>query len=81
MKSKTEGLYVDMTDVIGNLAYEHGIPTISFDDLIKLGQRVVIVYGLDHLAKRITFDVMCTYIAKYIQTPFGRKVLDDIVKI
>ena len=78
-KYNPQDLYVNMQDVIGDLAHEHGIPIISFDNLVKLGQRVVIIYGLDHLAKRITFDVMCSYIAKYIQTPFGKQVLEDIL--
>ncbi len=76
-----EDMYVDMRDVIGDLVYEYGIPILSFDNLVALGQRVVIVYKLDHLARRITFDEICYYICEYIRTPFGRKVLEEIVKI
>jgi len=72
-------LYVNMQDVIGELAYEHGLPPISFENLVLLGQRVVIIYNLDHQAKKITFDVMCHYIKKFIETPFGLNTLKSLL--
>lgn len=71
-------LYVRLEDVIGELAHEHGLPIISFDNLVELGKRVVTVYNLDHQAKKITFEVMCTYIRKFIATPFGLKMLREL---
>jgi hypothetical protein len=80
MKTNHQGALVDMRDVVGDLANEWGIPIMSFDNLVLLGQRVVIVYALDAVAKRITFDVMCHYIAKFIQTPFGGRVLQELLQ-
>ena len=73
------GLYVNMNDVIGDLALEYGIPVIPFEDLVALGKRVVLIYNLDSKAKRITFDTICYYIRLFISTPFGKKALYDIV--
>lgn len=71
--------YVDLSNVIGELAYDYGIPYISFDSLVILGQRAVKVYGLDSQSKHISFDTMCLYIAKYINTPFGDRILRELL--
>lgn len=75
-----KNLYVNFDNVVGHLAAEYGIPFISFDNLVLLGQRAVIVYNLDSQAKRITFDTMCCYISKFISTPFGAKQLYELSK-
>ncbi len=75
---KNSSFYVDLNDVIGPLALEYGLPIISFDNLIELGKRVVIIYNLDSQAKRITFETMCYYIREYVNTPFGLKTLKEL---
>lgn len=67
--------YVLMEDVIGELAHEHGIPMIKFEDLVELGRKAARVYHLEEKAKKISFDMMCTYIKMYISTPWGLKEL------
>lgn len=81
MKTINPNLLVNMDHVIGDLVYEYGIPYLYFSDLIKLGQHTVRVYGLDKSAKRISFDVLCTYISMFIKTPFGNRVLRNLAKV
>jgi len=69
-----------MEDIIGHLASEHGIPLISFDDLVGLGRKASKVYHLEDKAKRITFDMMCYYIKQYISTPWGLKELRKLAQ-
>ncbi len=81
MKRKIDpNMYVNMDHVLGDLAYEYGIPYMQFKDLVLLGQHAVRVYNL-HPANRISFDCLCTHIRLFICTPFGRKVMHEIVKI
>lgn len=70
--------YVNMDNVIGPLAQKYGTPYMRFDDLVTLGKRVVIIYGLDKHCKTIPFATLCEYIQKYINTPFGAKMLKDL---
>lgn len=72
--------FVIMEDVIGELAHEHGIPLLSFDNLVELGRKAALVYHLEEKAKKISFDMMCTYIKLYISTPFGLKVLKELAQ-
>ncbi len=71
--------YVRFEDVIGHLAMDYGWPLLKFEDLVLLGQRAVKVYGLEGKYKTITFEVMCYYITLYINTPFGKKTLMDLI--
>lgn len=71
-------MWVDMQDVVGDMAQEHGIPVLQFQDLVTLGKRAVNVYGLHSEAKKISFDEMCEAIKEYISTPFGRNTLKNI---
>lgn len=72
--------YVDMSDVIGELAIDYNIPYLTFESFIELGKRVARIYDLCDHGKKITFHEMCEYINIFIRTPFGKKVLDDIYK-
>jgi len=78
MKNK-DCKFVVMQDVIGDLAHEHGIPILSFDDLVELGKKAVIVFKLEETGKRITFDAMCAAIKSYISLPFGLKELKKLI--
>ena len=69
---------INMDVVIGELAYEHGIPYITFEHLVELGRKAALVYHLEEKAKKISFDMMCTYIKMYISTPFGLRVLREL---
>ncbi len=73
--------YVDMTDVIGTLAIEHGLPYMRFDKLVELGKYTALVYGLNKEGTRIPFAVLCEYIEKYIATPFGAKVARELTLV
>lgn len=72
--------YVNLFDIIGEASFEYGIPVITIDELILLGKKVVRVYDLEKLARKITFEMLCYYIKLYISTPFGNKVLLEIIK-
>jgi len=56
-------------------AYEYGIHNVSFEDMVELGRKVVIVYKLEDRAHTISFDELCSYIKMFISTPFGVKAL------
>lgn len=71
--------YVKLEDVIGETAYEYGWPVLEFDNIIALGKKAVQVYGLQDKYRKITFEVMCEYITKYINTAFGRRVLIELI--
>jgi len=77
MKINSDTL-VNMEHVIGQLALEYSIPILSFENLVKLGQRAVAVYGLSSQASKIPFADLCDYISAYIQTPFGLRVLKEL---
>ncbi len=77
MKDKKDVL-VNMDHVIGELAQEHGVPYLTFDQLTTLGYRAVTVYGLTEHAKTITFADLCVYICMYVKTVFGAKVLKEL---
>lgn len=70
--------YVNMYHVIGDLSLEYGVPIMSWDDLVTLGQRAVNVYGLASQARKIPFAELCEYICLFIKTPFGTKVLKEL---
>lgn len=70
--------YVVMEDIIGDLAHEYGIPILPFEELIKLGHRVVQVYKLEDKARKITFDMLCEYIKMFLGTPFGSNTLKEL---
>jgi hypothetical protein len=67
-----------MENVIGELAHEHGVPLLSFEDLTQLGKQAIAVYGLHHRATKITFAEICCYIIKFISTPFGLNALKNL---
>lgn len=72
-------MLVDMKDVLGDLAYEYNLPYLRFDELVLLGKCAVNVYGLEDRSKRITFAELCECISKYVESPFGNKVLRQIL--
>lgn len=79
MKNIKKDTWVDMEDVLGHqIAKEHNLPFLRFEQLIKLGEHTVRVYNLDYKAKKITFDEMCTYIQKFISTAFGKQFLKKL---
>lgn len=80
MNTKQENRFVDMTHVIGQLAVDYGVPVMQFDQLVELGKRAVIVYGLQPQAKSIPFADLCAYIIAFINTPFGRKALQEALQ-
>ena len=78
MKNNEEQ-YINMEHVIGYLAIEYEVPIISLDSLILLGQRTVNVYNLQKYSKKIPFGELCEYITMFIQTPFGNKMLRELI--
>lgn len=75
-----EDRYVNMTSVIGELAFDYNIPVMRFDQLVELGKRSVAVYGLEDHSKKIPFADLCEYIIAFIKTPFGEKTLLELSK-
>lgn len=73
-------MYVDMTDVLGQLAIDMRIPYLTFEQLVHIGQKAVIVYKLDFKAKKITFAEMSDVIKQYLSTPFGKAVLKKMLR-
>lgn len=71
--------YVNMEQVIGNIAIEYNIPLLKFDELVYLCKKTVIVFNLDQQAKKIPFTTLCDYVKLFIQTPFGKKILEQII--
>ncbi len=60
---------------IEQLAYEHGIRNVNFENLVDLGRKAVIVYRLQDKSETLSFDELCSYIKMFISTPFGVKAL------
>ena len=71
--------YVDMTDVIGHLAIEYNLPYLNFDDFVILAKRVVKIYNLEAQSRQIPFSTLCSYITSYVDTPWGRKALRELI--
>lgn len=76
MKKIDPNLLVNMDAVIGDMVHEYGVPYLKFDALVTLGERVVRVYSLGN---KVSFDTLCVYIKKYISTPFGAKLLRELL--
>lgn len=72
--------YINMLDVIGeDLVYKYNTPYITFDNLIILARRAIVVFDLQYIYnKKIPFDIICLSIIKYINTPFGKKILYEL---
>ncbi len=70
--------YVNLEDVVGYIAVEYNLPPMRGEDFITLCKRCVQVYQLENKARKITFDMMCQYLAMYVATPWGRKAIRDL---
>ena len=79
MQPITENTVVNMEDVLGNLAIDYNIPYLTFNQLVTLGMRTAHACNLDWKAKKIPFAELCDHIQSFVQTPFGQKVLRDIL--
>lgn len=70
--------YIQMHQVIGDLAFDYNIPLLRFEDLVELGKRTVTVYKLDKYATKIPFADLCEYISMFVKTPFGENLVKKL---
>lgn len=75
MRKIDPNLWVNMEAVIGDMVHEYGVPYLKFTDLVTLGEHTVRVYKLGN---KVSFDTMCVYIKKFIDTPFGAQLLRNL---
>ncbi len=68
------------SDMMEYLVYEYGLPSLTEEALITFGQHAARVYGLYNEDTRLTFDLICACIIKFIKTPFGAKLLQELTQ-
>lgn len=76
MKITTHGT---SNKILSDMLAEYGIPDMEPAAFVVLAKRVVLVYHLDVLHRKITFEQLCSKVYDYMQTPFGRKALQDAI--
>lgn len=69
-------LLFNLDDWLIDIEMQYGIPALSLDEFIILGQRVMNIYSLS--AKNSTFEDVCSYMYEYVQTDIGKRILSKL---
>ena len=59
-------------------AREFGIPITTFEGLVLLGKHAIRVFGVEN-PNRVSFDKLCEVICKFLDTPWGFKILKEVL--